>query len=114
MKNKVLRLTESELVRIVKRMISESENELIFYRRNMRLINDFLDEVIYAKKAESYDVMDYDDYKSWVLWGVLINIEHHINDEVKDVEGYFEFMNVFDDKLKKEYKKYQNRKKYNI
>jgi hypothetical protein len=108
MKNKVLRLTESELVRIVKRMISE--NELTFYRRNMRLINDFLDEVIYAKKAEYYDVIDYEDYKSEVLWSVLLNIEH-INGEVRDVEEYFEFMNVFNDEIKKGYENYRKRRK---
>lgn len=104
---KVVRLTESELVRIVKRMISE--NELTFYKRRGRLINDFLDEVISEKNAE-YDAIDYEDYKSEVLWSVLANIEE-INGEVRDVEEYFEFMNVFDEQIKKGYDNYKKRRK---
>lgn len=95
---KVVRLTESELTNIVKKVINETE--LVYYKRRIRMINIWLDEMI--SEAKGYGGANYETYKSNIKWDVLGRFEELYGD-VRDIEEFFEFMNIFDDKIKEGY-----------
>jgi hypothetical protein len=71
---KILRLTESDLVRLVERVINEGDKP--FYLRRSIMIMDYVDEAISdINGGDSFEPEDYKDYKSEVLWKTLGSLE---------------------------------------
>jgi len=101
---KIVRLTESDLTRLVKRVIKEGDKP--FYLRRSIMIMDYVDEAISdINGGDSFEPEDYKDYKSEVLWKTLGSLEFDNDREVDDVEEFFKYMNkkVFNDKIKQGY-----------
>jgi hypothetical protein len=101
---KIVRITESELTRLVERVINEGDKP--FYLRRSIMIMDYVDESISdINGGDSFEPEDYKDYKSEVLWKTLGSLEFDNDREVDDVEEFFKYMNkkVFNDKIKQGY-----------
>ena len=106
---KIIRLTESDLVRNVENV------NLTYLRRRIHNIEKILDEVIDEKTPDEYDAEDYDDYKSEIMWSTLSTMEY---DEGRDlpkehIEDYFSFMERPEilQKIKKGYSRYKKMKR---
>jgi len=96
---KIIRLTESQLIKIV-------ENE-ISYERKKFMINKFIDMVIYEKTPDEYEAEDFNDYKSEIQWSTLGRYEDLFG-EMEDVEEFFSIISEpeFVKKIKKGYSNY--------
>ena len=110
---KVVRLTESDLINIVKRVINEDNSN--YLRRRIHNINVILDEVISEITNGEFYFEDYNDYKSEVMWSTLSTMEY---DEGRDlpkeyIEDYFSYMETpgILQKIKKGYSMYKKNRK---
>ena len=113
MKN-IVRLTESDLIRIVNNVINEDKSN--FLRKRMILINKILDEVISEKTPDEYDAEDYNDYKEEIQWSTLSTMEYLTHHELPKGEKIEEFFSIMETpeiigKIKKGYSKYKKMKK---
>ena len=106
---KIIRLTESDLVRIVE------NTALIYLNRRANYIDGILDEVISEITNGEFYFEDYNDYKSEVMWSTLSTMEY---DEERDLpqeytEDYFSFMErpEFIEKIKRGYSMYKKNRK---
>ena len=69
---KVIRLTETDLIRIVKRVINEEEYSRSFKRRFFQLDDDMIDLISQAKdEVDEDDFNDYYDYLDNVVYWVV-------------------------------------------
>jgi hypothetical protein len=102
---KIVRLTESQLTDIIKRVIVEGNKN--FFLRRSDIIEKFFNEALDEVSPFNFVADDYKDYKSEVLWNTLSGMEDE-HGEVKDVDGFFEYMDQkeFNTKIKKGYLKY--------
>ena len=104
---RIVRLTESDIARLVKRVINEDDK--LFYLRRSVMIEDYVDEAISDINGDnslgSFEPEDYEDYKSEVLWKTLGSLEFDNGREVNDVEEFFKYMNqkVLNNKIKQGY-----------
>jgi|688.fasta_scaffold1749028_2 hypothetical protein len=107
---KIVRLTESDLTNIVKRVINE-ENTNYFSSKMIKFIGRIIDEVISEKTPDEYDAIDYNDYKEEIVWSTISTMEHEMSyDLPRDkVEDFFSMMETpeFDGKIKKGYSRYK-------
>jgi hypothetical protein len=96
---KIIRLTESQLIKIV-------ENE-ISYERKKFMINKFIDMSISEKTPDEYEAEDFNDYKSEIQWSTL-GLYEDLFGEMKDVEEFFSIISEpeFVKKIKKGYSNY--------
>ncbi len=106
---KIIRLTESELVRLIENVGSN------YLRRRTNYIDGILDEVISEITNGEFYFEDYNDYKSEVMWSTLSTMEY---DEGRDlpqeyIEDYFSFMErpEFIEKIKRGYSMYKKDRK---
>jgi hypothetical protein len=99
---KVIRLTESQLVKLIK--------EDIFYKRRQDLFNNLMDEAISQVTHEDLEDDSYEEYKSQVRWSTLGLYEGQFG-EVKDIEGFFSLMKgkMYTDKMREGYKKFMGK-----
>jgi hypothetical protein len=104
---KIIRLTENDLTRLVKKIIKEDVD--IFYRRRFGMFEKYLDTAISETTHNEFDAEDYKDYKGEIEWRTLAMYEDE-NGEVDDVEGFFEFSKHFTNKIRKGYAKYMKSK----
>jgi hypothetical protein len=110
---KVIRLNESDLTNIVKRVINEDNSN--YFRRRIHNIEKILDEIISEITNDEFHFEDYDDYKSEVIWSTLSTMEY---DEGRDlpkeyIEDYFSFMErpEFIEKIKRGYSMFKKNRK---
>ena len=74
---KVIRLTESDLIRIVKRVINEEEYSRSFRRRFFQLDDDMIDLISQAKdEVDEDDFNDYYDYLDNVVYSVVQELQY--------------------------------------
>ena len=99
---KVIRLTESQLIKFIK--------EDIFYKRRHDLFSNLIDEAISQVTHEDLEDDSYEEYKSQVQWSTLGLYEGQFG-EVEDTEGFFSIMKgkVFVNKIKEGYKKFMGK-----
>ena len=109
---KVVRFTESDLEKFVKRVINE--NNKPFYLRRSEIINNYVDEAISDINQDDYfEPKDFEDYKSEVLWKTLGSLEYDNEREVDDVEEFFNYVKnkVINNKIKQGYLDYKKMKR---
>ena len=104
---KVIRLTESDLVRLVKRVINENEEEEYSpsFRRRFKLINDVILGLIDKAKEET-DEDDFDDYYDY-----LENLVYWVVQELQSMYGdeddfWYDNESEITDFIKDEYDEY--------
>ncbi len=107
---KIVKLTESDLTNIVKRVINENNSN--FFSKRLGLINKVLDEVISEKTPDEYDAEDYNDYKEEIQWSTLSTIEYMMQYEFQRGEKIEEFFSIMEtpeiiEKIKKGYSRYK-------
>ena len=109
---KIIRLTESDLSRIVRRVINEDKTEPVdtFYRRRIKIFEEYLDIAISETTPNEFDAEDYKDYRGEIEWRTLTMYEDENGGEVDDVEGFFELSKHFTNKIRKGYAKYMKSK----
>ena len=74
---KVIKLTESDLIRIVKRVINEEEYSRSFVRRFFQLDDDMIDLISQAKdEVDEDDFNDYYDYLDNVVYSVVQELQY--------------------------------------
>jgi hypothetical protein len=76
-----------------------------FYRRRIKIFEEFLDIAISETTPNEFDAEDYKDYRGEIEWRTLTMYEDE-NGEVDDVEGFFELSKHFTNKIRKGYAKY--------
>lgn len=70
---KIIRLTESDLARIVKRVIQESDEIPLFIRRRENKISEILDEVVSTAENDPMNFSDEFEYADNILnWTIQI------------------------------------------
>ena len=104
---KVIRLSESDLVILVKKVIDEAHKP--FYLRRSEIINNYVDEAISDIIVGGFEPEDFEDYKSEVLWKTLGSLEYDNEREVDDVEEFFKYVKnkVINNKIKQGYLEYK-------
>ena len=107
---KVVRLTESDLTNIVKRVIKEDNSN--FLRKRLNFINRILDEVISELTPSEYESEDYNDYKEEVQWRTFGTMENEMDYELPKGEKTEEFFSIMEtpeivQKIKKGYSRYK-------
>ena len=103
---KIVRITESDLTRLVERVMNERDEP--FYLRRSIMIMDYVDEAISdINVGDSFEPKDFEDYKSEVLWKTLGSLEYD------DVEEFFKYVNnkVINNKIKQGYLDYKKMKR---
>jgi hypothetical protein len=99
MGKKIIRLTESQLIKIVESKLS--------YEKKKFMINKFIDMVISEKTPDEYEAEDFNDYKSEIQWSTLGRYEDLFG-EMDFVEEFFSIISEpeFVKKIKKGYSNY--------
>jgi hypothetical protein len=102
---KVIRLNESDLVRLVKRVINEEEEYSPSFRRRFKLINDVILGLIDKAKEET-DEDDFDDYYDY-----LENLVYWVVQELQSMYGdeddfWYDNESEITDFIKDEYDEY--------
>jgi hypothetical protein len=108
---KVVRLTESDLTNIVKRVINE-ENTNSFTIKMIKFIDRILDEVISELTPSEYESEDYNDYKEEVMWRTFGTMSNEMDYELPKGEKTEEFFSLMETpeiikKIKKGYSRYK-------
>ena len=100
---KVIRLTESDLTRIVKRVINEGYS--LNFKRRFKLINDVILELIDSAKDEvdEDDFNDYYDYLENVVYWVVQELQSMYGD--KD-DFWYDYEDEIIEYIKDEYDEY--------
>jgi|LakMenE18May11ns_1017448.scaffolds.fasta_scaffold9194955_1 hypothetical protein len=110
---KIVRLTESELTNIVKRVINEDKKKS-FSRNMIKFIDKILGQVIPGLKPNDYDAEDYDEYKEEIVWTTLGCMAYEMDYDLprEKVEELFSLMETpeFNEKIKKGYSQYKKMK----
>ena len=111
---KIVRLTESDLTNIVKRVINEDNSN--FLRKRLTFINRILDEVISELKPDDYYAEDYNDYKENIQWTTLGTMVHVTKRRIPPGEKTEEFFSILEspeiiEKIKKGYSRYKKMRK---
>jgi hypothetical protein len=111
---KVVRLTESDLTNIVKRVINEDNSN--FLRKRLTFINRILDEVISELTPSEYESEDYNDYKEEVMWRTWGTMSYEMDYELPKGEKTEEFFSIMEtpeivQKIKKGYSRYKKMRK---
>ena len=107
---KIIRLTESDLTNIVKRVINEDNSN--FLRKRLTFINRILDEVISELTPSEYESEDYNDYKEEVMWRTWGTMSYEMDYELPKGEKTEEFFSLMETpeiikKIKKGYSRYK-------
>ena len=107
---KIIRLTESDLTNIVKRVINEDNSN--FLRKRLTFINRILDEVISELTPSEYESEDYNDYKEEVQWRTFGTMANEMDYELPKGEKTEEFFSIMEtpeivQKIKKGYSRYK-------
>ena len=94
---KIIRLTESDLARIVKRVIQENEGIPLFIRRRENKISEILDEVVSTAENDPMNFSDEFEYADNILnWTIQIMREVFGDDmierEENDILGHLKEM----------------------
>ena len=94
---KIIRLTESDLARIVKRVIKESDEIPLFIRRRENKISEILDEVVSTAENDPMNFSDEFEYADNILnWTIQIMREVFGDDmierEENDILGHLKEM----------------------
>lgn len=98
---KIVKLTESDLIHIVKNVIVESNAR---YRRRFREIEKHLDDAIIDAADEKYEPEGYKDYKEEIQWKTLGGFEEEFGEQDnKELDSFFEVFNTFNSKIRKGY-----------
>ena len=101
---KVIRLTESDLIRIVKRVINEEEYSRSFVRRFFQLDDDMIDLISQAKdEVDEDDFNDYYDYLDNVVYSVVQELQYRYG---KHDNFWFDSEDEITDYIKDEYDDY--------
>jgi hypothetical protein len=100
---KIIRLTESDLTRIVKRVINEGYS--LNFKRRFKLINDVILELIDSAKDEvdEDDFNDYYDYLENVVYWVVQELQSMYGD--KD-DFWYDYEDEIIEYIKDEYDEY--------
>ena len=111
---KIIRLTESDLTNIVKRVIKEDNSN--FLRKRLTFINRILDEVISELTPSEYESEDYNDYKEEVQWRTFGTMADEMDYELPKGEKTEEFFSIMEtpeivQKIKKGYSRYKKMRK---
>jgi len=111
---KIIRLTESDLTNIVKRVINEDNSN--FLRKRLNVINRILDEVISELKPDNYDAEDYNDYQEEIVWTTFGTMAYEMDYELPKGEKTEEFFSIMEtpeivQKIKKGYSRYKKMRK---
>jgi hypothetical protein len=110
---RIVRLTESDLTNIVKRVINEDKTNY-FSSKMIKFIGRIIDEVISEKTPDEYDAIDYNDYKEEIVWTTLGCMAYEMEYDLprEKVEELFSLMNTpeFTEKIKKGYSQYKKMK----
>ena len=112
---KVVRLTESDLTNIIKRVINE-ENTNSFSSKMIKFIDRILDEVISELTPSEYESEDYNDYKEEVQWRTFGTMANEMDYELPKGEKTEEFFSIMEtpeivQKIKKGYSRYKKMRK---
>jgi hypothetical protein len=100
---KIIKLTESDLTRIVKRVINEGYS--LNFKRRFKLINDVILELIDSAKDEvdEDDFNDYYDYLENVVYWVVQELQSMYGD--KD-DFWYDYEDEIIEYIKDEYDEY--------
>jgi hypothetical protein len=102
---RIVRLTESDMNRLVKRVIMETK--VNFFSRMESVINLCFESAI--ENISQEETEDFPDYKDAVLWSTLTILEDGFMPEIQDknlIEEFFEYMKKYNSEIKKHYVEY--------
>jgi hypothetical protein len=105
---RIVRLTESDINRLVRRVIMETKNKVNFFSSMESVIDLCFESAIEVTAPEETE--DYNDYKYAVFWSTLSILEDGFMPEIQDknlVEEFLKYMKKYIPQIKKRYTEYQ-------
>jgi len=106
MAKRIVRLTESDMNRLVRRVIMETK--VNFFSKMESIIDLCFESAIEA--TDPKETEDYNDYKYAVFWSTLGILEDGFMPEIQDknlVEEFLKYMKKYIPEIKKRYMEYQ-------